>query len=206
MKRILALTLSLAMLAGLMTVSAGATYLSDPNHLTTDNAGNTSTAGKAAGVSDTTGTEIGSKDVTVKLQTSSDGGTTHVYAVSFDTTEVTFTWSNTATTIWNPETLRYETTNDAGSWAADRQVITVNNYSDVAIKVEADNAAPTSSDAGVTLSVSGPLELASAYDNTATGSVKTGQITVTVTGEPETAYPTATQIASFTLKVTRNSD
>lgn len=205
MKRILALTLSLAMLAGLMTVSAGATYLSDPNHLTTDNAGNTSKAGTPAGEDDTTGTEIDSKDVTVKLKTSSGGGTTHVYAVSFDTTEVTFTWTNTASTIWNPETLKYETTNNDGSWATASQAITVNNYSDVAIKVEADNATPASSDAGVTLNVSGPLELDSAYDNTATGSVKTGKITVSVTGTPETAYPTATQIASFTLKVTRNS-
>ena len=126
-----------------------------------------------------------------------------MYAVSFSATELTFVWNNSATTIWNPETLKYETTNDEGSWRADSQKITVNNYSDVAIKVKPDNAAPTSSDAGVTLSVTDELLLASAYDNTAVGSVKSGTITVTVSGTPETAYPTATEIAKFTLKVTR---
>ncbi|WP_130870613.1 hypothetical protein [Intestinimonas massiliensis (ex Afouda et al. 2020)] len=203
MKKILATTLALAMLAGAMTVSAGAAYLSDQNHLTEDNAGNTSTAGKAAGTGDTSGTEIGSKDVTVKLQSSSTGGTTHVYAVSFNTTEVTFTWNNSATTIWNPETLKYETTNDDGSWKEATQVIKVNNYSDVAIKVAPENAAPTSSDSGVTLAVTEELLLDSAYDNSAVGSVKSGDITVTVSGTPEVAYPTATEIARFTLKVTR---
>lgn len=203
MKKVLATAMALAMLASAVTINAGAAYLNDPNHLTADNAGNTSSAGTPAGVDDTADTEIGSKEVTVKLQSSSTGGTTHVYAVSFSATELTFVWNNSATTIWNPETLKYETTNDEGSWRADSQKITVNNYSDVAIKVKPDNAAPTSSDAGVTLSVTDELLLASAYDNTAVGSVKSGTITVTVSGTPETAYPTATEIAKFTLKVTR---
>lgn len=203
MKKVLATAMALAMLASAVTINAGAAYLSDPNHLTADNAGNTSTAGTPAEVGDTTDTEIGSKEVTVKLQSSSTGGTTHVYAVSFSATELTFVWNNSATTVWNPETLKYETTNDEGSWVAASQEITVNNYSDVAIKVKPDNAAPTSSDTGVTLSVTDELLLASAYDNTAVGSVKSGTITVTVSGIPETAYPTATEIAKFTLKVTR---
>ena len=203
MKKVLATAMALAMLASAVTINAGAAYLSDPNHLTADNAGNASSAGTPAGVDDTTDTEIGSKEVTVKLQSSSTGGTTHVYAVSFSATELTFVWNNSATTVWNPETLKYETTNDEGSWVAASQPITVNNYSDVAIKVKPDNAAPTSSDTGVTLSVTDELLLASAYDNTAVGSVKSGTIMVTVSGTPETAYPTATEIAKFTLKVTR---
>lgn len=204
MKKVLATAMALAMLASAVTINAGATYLSDSNHLTDNNAGNTSRAGTPAGVDDTTDTEIGSKEVTVKLQSSSTGGTTHVYAVSFSATELTFVWNNSATTVWNPETLKYETTNDEGSWVATSQVITVNNYSDVAIKVKPDNAAPTSSDTGVTLSVTNDeLSLASAYDNTAVGSVKSGTITVTVSGTPATAYPAATEIAKFTLKVTR---
>lgn len=203
MKKVLATAMALAMLASAVTINAGATYSADPNHLTADNAGNTSRAGTPAGVDDTTDTEIGSKEVTVKLQSSSTGGTTHVYAVSFSATELTFVWNNSATTVWNPETLKYETTNDEGSWVADSQVITVNNYSDVAIKVKPDNAAPTSSDTGVTLSVTDELSLASAYDNKTVGSVKSGTIAVTVSGTPETAYPTATEIAKFTLKVTR---
>ena len=203
MKKFLAVTLSLAMLIGLMTVGANATYLSDSNHLTEDNAGNTSTAGKAEGSGDATNTEIGSKDVTIKLHTSSSGGTTHVYAVSFSTTDITFTWNNSATTIWNPEKLQYETTNDSGSWTAESENITVNNYSDVGIKVTPSETNPTSSDAGVTITVGTALELASAYDNSATGSVKSGTISVSVSGSPATAYPTATKIADFTLTVTR---
>lgn len=203
MKKVLATAMALAMLASAVTINAGAAYLSDSNHLTDNNAGNTSRAGTPAGVGDKTDTEIGSKDVTVKLQSSSTGGTTNVYAVSFSATELTFVWNNSATTVWNPETLKYETTNDEGSWVATSQVITVNNYSDVAIKVTPDKTAPTSSDAGVTLSVTDELSLASAYDSSQTGSVKSGTITVTVTGSPKAAYPTATEIAKFTLKVTR---
>ena len=205
MKRVFTLALVLCLAVSLCTVAANAKYSEDPNHLTTDTANNTSTAGKPAAMGDTTGTLIGSREIPVKLQTISGGGTIHVYAVSFSTTEVTFTWSNTASTIWNPETLKYETQNDNGSWQAATQKITVNNYSDVAIKVEADNAAPTSSDNGVTLSVDGPLELASAYDNTAVGSVKSGDITVTVSGTPNVVYPNATEIAAFTLNVTRQT-
>lgn len=205
MKRVLTLVLALCLVVSMFTVGAGAKYSEDPNHLTTDTANNTSTAGKPASPGDTTDTLIGSQEIPVKLQTVSGGGTTHVYAVSFSTTEVTFTWSNTASTIWNPETLKYETNNDEGSWQAATQTITVNNYSDIAIKVEADNDAPTSSDAGVTLAVNGPLELASAYDNTTVGSVKSGDITVTVSGTPEVVYPNATQIATFTLNVTRQT-
>lgn len=203
MKKVLATAMALAMLASAVTINAGAVYSSDPNHLTSDNAGNTSTAGTPAGTDDTPDTEIGSKDVTVKLQSVSTGGTTNVYAVSFSATELTFLWNNSATTVWNPETLKYETSNDNGSWSAASQAITVKNYSDVAIKVTPDKTAPTSSDAGVTLSVTDELSLASAYDNSQTGSVKSGTITVTVTGSPKAAYPTATEIAKFTLKVTR---
>lgn len=204
MRRTLAITLTLAGLMGMMTFSAGAAYLSDPNHLTADDAGNTSTAGTKANEGDTTDTAIGSKDIAIKLKTESGGGDVHVYAVSFSATELTFTWNNTATTIWNPETLEYETSSAEGGWANASQKITVKNYSDVAIKVTADNTAPTSSDTGVTVAVDGPLELASAYDGTATGTVKEGDITVTVNGTPDKAYLTATEVARFTLNVTRN--
>lgn len=203
MKKVLASTLALAMLVGAMTVNAGATYKSDPNHLTEDTANNTDTAGKAAGISDTANTEIGKQTVPVKVQTVSDGGTTNVYAVSFSATEVTFTWNNTATTIWNPETLKYETKNDTGSWKEATQIITVNNYSDVAIKVTPDTTTPTSADAGVTLTVTDSLSLASAYDGTVTGSVKSGDITVTVSGTPANTYLDATKIADITLTVVR---
>lgn len=203
MKKVLVTCMALAMLAGAMTVNAGATYKGDPNHLTVDNANNANTAGKAAGVSDTTDTEIGKQTVPVKVQTVSDGGTTNVYAVSFSTTEVTFTWNNTATTIWNPETLKYETQNDTGSWKEANQIISVNNYSDVGIKVTPDTTRPASDDTGIILSVTDSLSLASAYDGTVTGSVKSGDITVTVSGTPANTYLDATKIADITLTVVR---
>ena len=203
MKKGLAVVMSLAVLVGAMATHAGATYLGDPNHVTGDNANNEDTAGTAAGVDDTTGTEIGSKEIPVKIQTVSGGGTTNVYAVSLSATEVTFIWNNTATTIWNPETLKYETQNDAGSWANASRTITVKNYSDVAIEVKPDNAAPTSSDDGITLGVTTSLKLDSAYDGTVTGSVKSGDIVVTVNGTPNNTYVDLTQIATFNLKITR---
>lgn len=203
MKKILAISMALAMLASAMIVNAGATYKNDLNHLTEDTANNTDTAGKAAGISDTTNTTIGEQTVPVKVQTVSNGGTTNVYAVSFSATEVTFTWNNSATTIWNPETLKYETKNDSGSWNKATQSIAVNNYSDVGINVTPDTPTPTSADAGVTLTVTDSLNLASAYDGTVTGSVKSGNITVTVSGIPANTYLDATKIADITLTVVR---
>ena len=203
MKKFLALTVSLAMLMGVLTVSASAAYMSEANKITGDGAGNTNTAGTAAGASDTTGTVIGTKDVTVNIKTSSEGGTTHVYAVAVDTTELTFTWSNSATTIWNPETLKYETSTDEGSWTQSSFDITVTNYSDVGITVTPSTTTPDSADAGVTVAVSEAVNIDSAYDGTTTGTAKTGKITVTVSGEPESVYADPAQLATFTLNVTR---
>ena len=202
MKRILTIALVLCMLVSIMTIGANAGYLQDPNHLTADNAPNNSSAGKAAGSDDTTDTVIGSQAISVKVKGTSTSELIHVYAVSFSTTEVVFEWNNDASTIWNPDTLKYESTNDEGSWIGQTQTITVNNYSDVAIEVSADNTSPDSSDENVTISVDGPLNLDSAYEGTATGSVKSGKITVSVDGTPE-IYPTATEIGTFTLTVKR---
>ena len=203
MKRILAVVMTLAMLLGVMTVGASAAYMAEANKITGDGAGNTSKAGTAAGASDTTGTVIGTKDVTVNIKTSSEGGTTHVYAVAVDTTELTFTWSNSATTIWNPETLKYETSTDEGSWTQSFFDITVTNYSDVGITVTPSTTTPNSADAGVTVAVSEAVNIDSAYDGTTTGTAKTGKITVTVSGEPESVYADPAQLATFTLNVTR---
>ena len=203
MKRILAVVMTLAMLLGVMTVGASATYLDETNKITEDGAGNTSGAGTAAGVSDTTGTEIGSEDVTINIETSSTGGTTNVYAVAIDNTELTFTWSNSATTIWNPETLKYETTNDDGSWRQESHDITVTNYSDVGITVTPSATNPESADDGVTVTVGEAVNIASAYDGGTAGSAKTGKITVSVEGTPDGVYADETQLATFTLKVTR---
>ena len=203
MKRILAVVMTLAMLLGVMTVGASAAYMAEANKITGDGAGNTSKAGTAAGASDTTGTVIGTKDVTVNIKTSSEGGTTHVYAVAVDITELTFTWSNSATTIWNPETLKYETNNDAGSWTQESFDITVTNYSDVGITVTPSTNNPESADDGVTVTVGEAVNIASAYDGGTAGSAKTGKITVSVEGTPDGVYADETQLATFTLKVTR---
>lgn len=203
MKKLATMATALALLATVMAAPAAATYKNDPNHLTEDTANNNDKAGQEANVSDTTDTGIGTQVIPIKVQTVSDGGTTNVYAVSFSATEVTFTWNNTATTIWNPETLQYETKNDTGSWKNTKQTITVNNYSDVSIKVTPDYTAPISSDEGITLSVTDSLSLDSAYDGTVTGSVKSGDITITASGTPANTYLDATKIANLTLTVTR---
>ena len=205
MKRIVTLVLALAMLAGALTVTAGAAYLTDYTNITANTANNDDSAGIEAGTQDTTGTLIDTQDVTVKYQTTSGGGLINVYAVSIDKTELTFTWSNSASTIWNPETLAYETDNNTGSWSNASQDLTIYNYSDVKIKVEAANTNPTTEDSNVTVTVGGPLELDAAYNPSGDNEVKSGTISVTVDGTP-TIAPGVRDLATITLNITRNED
>lgn len=209
MKRILIFALTLCLLVSMMTMGASAKYSDTGTKITQDGAGNNDHAGTAAQSGDGTGTVIGEQNIPVKVVTNSSGGTVHVYAVTISATELTFTWNNTASTIWNPETLKYET-GSAGSWAQATQTLTINNYSDVGITVTPDNPAPTSSDQNISVTVGDAVDIKSAFDGGTDASVKSGTIDVTVeiTGgdQPDGTYVTAQPIANFNLKITRNDD
>lgn len=206
MKKILAMTMALALLLGVMSISVGATYLDDQNHFTADDASNDDTAGTAV---DTASDPIAEKDVTVKLTTSGTVALKHVYAVSYDVTEVSFTYNYGGTGIWNPETLAYEYDDtSAVGWGADTtREIKITNYSDLGVKITAE-AGPVSAN-GVTLDVkettgmtSNELTLNSAYNAGGVNKETTGSFTVTVGGAPNGDY-TDIAIATITLTLSK---
>lgn len=203
MKKVLATGMALAMLVGAMTGNAGAAYSKSGNNFNEDNATNTSTAGEVA-LTGANGEEIGSADVTVKLQTGAAGAVTHVYAVSYDVKELTFVYGSSASKIWNPETLKYETVGNTDGWTTKSQTINITNYSDLPVKVEA--TVNTLSDTGVSIDTPEALQLDSAApaDMAQTGEAKSGSLTFTMTGTPLGVYETASNIGTITLKVTNN--
>lgn len=211
MKKILATTLALAMLAGAMTVSAGAAYSDDSNHFTDDKAANSNTAGvEASTIAEDT---IASKDVTVKIQTTGNINTTHVYAISYSKTELTFTYEMGGTRIWNPETLKYENKDSGGNWNVETQEIKVTNYSDLGVKVTAAVDQTDMAEKGaVTVTAEkktdggSEIQLGSAYNsgNPLVSAATEGIFEVKVTGKPVNEYETAVQLAKITLTVSKN--
>ena len=210
MKRILTLALALAMLAGVLTIPAGATYETvDTNHFTADDATNTDSAGTIA---TTAQDPIGSEDVIVKVATTGTVNTTNVYAITYSVTELTFTYNQGGTRIWNPETLKYENSGTGGNWDSETQEITVKNYSDLAVKVSAavdqtgmaeeGNVTVTATKKGDTVT---EIQLESAYNSTMPSQSKAteGVFEVKVAGTPVNEYGTATQMAKITLTVNK---
>ena len=203
MKRILAITMTLAMLLGLMTIGASATYMDDSNKITKNDADNNSSAGQAA-----TGNEnenIGAGTVDVKIQNGGAGSITHVYAVTYDVTELTFTYGDGSGQIWNPETLQYNTQGGSGGWTQDLQNITITNYSDLPIKVT-PSFNQTAETGNVTVALGEALTLASAATGMedGTGEAQKGTISVTVSGAPVGYYDAAASIGTITLTVVGN--
>lgn len=212
MKKVLATAMALAMLASAVTINAGAAYLSDPNHFTDDTSGlNSSNAGISAnGVKD----PIASKDVEVKIQTSGDVNTTHVYAISYSHTELTFTYEMGGTRVWNPETLKYENKDGGGTWSRATQEITVKNYSDLGVKITAavdQEGLPEQGNVTVTAEKKtdggAEIELASAYNsgNPQASAATEGIFEVKVDGSPVNEYTTAVKMATITLTVNKNN-
>ena len=143
MKRILAITMTLAMLMSLMTVGASAVYdeSSDNVEYNTEVAGYSENTGHGGGVQQNTnysaGTVIGTSKIPVEVTVNQAGTTTHVYAVSIDVGELSYTYGSNTDTIWNPDTLSYDVLGGGENWVNNTQKITVTNYSDLPVDVEA---------------------------------------------------------------------
>ena len=143
MKRILAAAVSLAMLVSLMTVGASAVYdeSSDNVEYNTEVDGYSENTGHGGGVQQNTnysaGTVIGTSEIPVEVTVNQAGTTTHVYAVSIDVSELSYTYGSNTDTIWNPDTLSYDVVGDGENWVNNTQKITVTNYSDLPVDVEA---------------------------------------------------------------------
>lgn len=197
MKKFLSMFLALCILCTALPFSANAAYLADANKVTENTASNANTAGEVAG---DPGDEIGSVDIPVNITTKEETNVTHVWAVSYDVTELAFEFTSTEDRIWNPETLKYEV-NVTNSWDTLSQNITVTNYSDVAITVTPSNSTPV--DDGVTVTLGNALNLASAFDGelASAGTAKSGTISVSVSGTPEGSYANATKLTTVTLTV-----
>ena len=210
MKKVLATAMALAMLASAVTINAGAAYRDDPNHFTDDTPGLNS---DSAGISATTAKNpIASKNVEVKIQTSGDVNTTHVYAISYSHTELTFTYEMGGTRVWNPETLKYENKDGGGIWNRDTQEITVKNYSDLGVKITAavaQEGLPEQGNVTVTAEKKTDggteIELASAYNsgNPQASAATEGIFEVKVDGSPVNEYATAVKMATITLTVNK---
>ena len=213
MKRILAVATTMALLLGVMTVGASAaptTYMTGEGtagnyHITEDMAGNDDRAGEVV-----TGNEVGTAEVDVKLSTTDNAATTHVYAVSYDVQELSFEYGFGGNRIWNPETLQYEYESNTSAWNAATGDITIYNYSDQGVKIGAEASGSTAD--GVTVAVYKKdddtkaikeITLDSAYMSQGTTSAATsGAFTVEVTGAPKTDYSDAS-IATITLTVSK---
>ena len=202
MKRVLAIVTALAMMVSLMTVAASAEYSDDSSNVkyNTGVDGYTENVGHGGGVvqkaDETAGTTIGTSEVPVKV-TVGTTTTTHVYAVSIDKTELSYTYGNNMSMIWNPAKLAYDvvTGGDGSNWTKEEDTITVTNHSDLAVDVVAEwQAAPghTGVSAEITAAASGnngtgsdsTLKLKSALmaGGEAQNTERTGTFTVVMSG------------------------
>ncbi len=218
MKRFYALVLVVALLVSAMSLTAGATYKSDGyRHFTADDAANTSTAGTAKTDDHNAGATIGTAKIPVKFTMGGEGKTTNVYAISYDASELVFTYGAGTSYIWNPEKLKYEVVgNGPTDWTSTNSTITVKNYSDLPVDVEprfdqdagvteAVTAAFTPNASDPNGSVEGQtLKLNAAVDTgitTANGTVRTGTIGVAFSGALTNPYAANSTLGIITLTV-----
>ena len=204
MKKILSIALTMCMMFSMMAVNASAAYMSDANKFTANTASNSDTAGVAAGENAKNGDTVGTAQIPVYIQTEIEQEVINVYAISYDVTELEFTFTGVETLIWNPELLKYESKTLEGTWD-NTQDIVVTNYSDIAVKVTPTVKDIT--DTQVTVTASAALELASAFsgdDYAAEGTATHGTIQVTLAGSPTEKHESRFQLATVTLTVTDN--
>lgn len=204
MKRNLAKVLAAVMLVGGMTVNVNAvdnpyTGGDSKNINTKDDAENTAHAGE---VENSSGNTL-EKEIIVNFKNTTNSGIIHVYALSVDKSEVEFSYNSSANLVWNPKDLKYESTNEEGSWSSNTQSITVTNYSDIDVTVDPGIFNQVSENGNISVTLGGKIDLKSAYNQNGENQPTHGAISVTLTGEPEGVYPDLTSLGTFTLKVTK---
>lgn len=151
----------------------------------------------------------------VKISSGKASTTTNVYAVSIDTTELSFSYGGDTSYIWNPEKQKYVIVTGSGAsdgWRSSASAITITNYSDLPIDVDASfqkvvgitdeiTVSFTDSDQGTT--DDSKLSLAAAVTTGTlgeTGTPKTGTFTVALSGTPTVPY-TNTKLGTITLTI-----
>ena len=211
MKKTLALTLSLAMLVGATTLSASAAYYDGKTEITFDNALTTGNADHGGGKQDSSplaeGSTVGTGNVDVKIETSTSATITHVYAIAYSTTELSYTYGAT-NYVWNPEDQVYDLVSSGDTWSNNGgNTITVTNYSDLPVDVTATFQKETAITDNITANFadSNTLKLASAVtdntDITSQGTPTSNTFTVSLTGSATKPYGAGTKLGTITLTV-----
>lgn len=217
MKKVLVSTLALAMLLGATTVAnAAETYADSSSHVTYS--GGTPNNGHGGGVQKGTlaeGDIIGTGSVNVEISTGEASTKTNVYAVSIDTTKLSFSYGNAASYIWNPEQQQYVIVKETGApdeWKSNASTIKITNYSDLPIDVEAlfkkadgitDKITASFTDSDEITKDDSKLSLAAAVTTDSlkeTGIPKAGAFTVALSGTPSVPYAD-TKLGTITLTI-----
>ena len=215
MKKILATVMALALLISTMAISAAAAYYPEGSAeiaydgaLTTDN--DAHGGGKKNTPELSSGGTVGTGSVDVNIQTGDGNTFTNVYAICYSTTELNFTYGSGLSYIWNPEKLAYEIDSTvSGNWTPSSNTITVTNYSDLPVDVEATYAkgVDVAEDVSVSLNsadTTAELNLAAAATNpnnaSSAGEAKSGTITVAVSGDLTKAY-SKTTLGTITMTI-----
>ncbi len=156
MKKVLATTLALATLLGAMTLNAGAAYSDETSNVTYESGliENTAHGGGRQQGSLQNGDTIGTGSVPVKANVTPGGSITHVYAISIETTELSFNYGNDKHQVWNPDTLSYDVVSEGTTdgWTAVDSTITIANYSDLPVDINA-KWTPVTQAQGVTATI-----------------------------------------------------
>ena len=215
MKKILATVMALALLISTMAISAAAAYYPEGSAeiaydgaLATDN--DEHGGGKENNPKINSGETVGTGSVDVNIQTGDGNTFTNVYAICYSTTELNFTYGSGLSYIWNPEKLAYEIDSTvSGNWTPSSNTITVTNYSDLPVDVEATYAkgVDVAEDVSVSLNsadTTAELNLAAAATNpnnaSSAGEAKSGTITVAVSGDLTKAY-SKTTLGTITMTI-----
>lgn len=218
MKKVLVSTLALAMLLGATTVANAAGYVEASDNVIYSEKAIANTTEYGGGVKKEPldkGDTIGTGSVDVKISTGDAGKTTSVYAVSIDTTELSFSYGGATSHIWNPEKQQYVIVKETGTpdkWNSDAPTITITNYSDLPIDVEAlfekavgitDPITASFTDSDENTKDDRKLSLKAAVETgklDATGNPQTGTFTVVLSGTPTFAYAD-TKLGTITLTI-----
>lgn len=218
MKKVLVSTLALAMLLGATTVANAAGEYADRSSHVTYSAGTTVNTDYGGGVQKGSlgaGSTIGTGSVDVEISTGEASTKTNVYAVSIDTTKLSFSYGSATSYIWNPEEQKYVIVKETGSsdgWTSSTPTITITNYSDLPIDVEAffqreagitDEITASFADSDQDAKTDSKLSLAAAVTTDSlkeTGIPKVGAFTVALSGTPSVPYANE-KLGTITLTI-----
>ena len=139
----------------------------------------------------------GSKDVTAKYE--KNESEKPIYNVDLNWGDMTFTYTETTTKVWNPDTHTYDIT-VAGSWDKTESTITVKNHSNVSVGVSMSIISVDETGVDVSLT-GGNANLAAGEVGNVNGAASvTG--TVKVSGKPNsTVTENGIKVASITVTI-----